>query len=278
LQPDITVEKGRFMPILRFAWTAVLMLSVSCAEPLPPASSDIQGYPVSLSYAAAPVMLGSSQPSEADLAAYVQQQVRVWGDRPQSPELLASAIHTLAMDFDLDARILTGMIAQESAFDARAVSPTGAVGLTQLTVSGINEFLDQSGVVYEHLGKRIYAGSGTDYFQDAIQKHWTSFPVGKSLVDFTARTEWARSCKKRIFSQPDQYGAQIIAGTTILKAAIAYVCAQNSRCTPTTMGNPEWIRAGLERYNGDKTLRPDGELTKEHYARKIMEAVMGMNF
>jgi hypothetical protein len=264
--------------MLRCAWTAVLMLCVSCADPLPPASSDLSGYPVSLAYAKAPVMLASSQPDEEELAAYIRRKVPAWGNRPQSPELLASAIRSLATDFDLDARILTAMIAQESAFDARAVSPTGAVGLTQLTISGINEFLDQSGVVYEHLGNRVYAGSGTDYFQDAIQKHWTSFPVGKPLANFTARTEWARSCKDRIFSQPDQYGAQIIAGATILKAAIAYVCAQNSRCTPETMGHQEWVRAGLERYNGDNTPRADGELTKVHYARQIMTAVMGMNF
>lgn len=266
------------MPMLRSAWTAVLMLCVSCADPLPSASSDLSGYPVSLAYASAPVMIASRQPTEADLTAYIRRQVPAWGLRPQSPELLASAIRTLAMDFDLDARILSAMIAQESAFDARAVSPTGAVGLTQLTISGINEFLDQSGVVYEHLGNRVYAGSGTTYFQDAIQKHWTSFPVGKTLPDFTARTEWARSCKERIFSQPDQYGAQIIAGATILKAAIAHVCTQNSRCTPETMGAPEWIRAGLERYNGDNTPRADGELTKVHYARQIMNAVMQMKF
>jgi hypothetical protein len=266
------------MPMLRSAWTALLMLCVSCADPLPPASSDLSGYPVSLAYAAAPVMMGSHQPSETDLAAYIRRQVPAWGLRPQSPELLASAIRSLATDFDLDARILAAMIAQESAFDARAVSPTGAVGLTQLTISGINEFLDQSGVVYEHLGNRVYAGSGTAYFQEAILKHWTSFPVGKPLADFTARTAWARSCKERIFSKPDQYGAQIIAGATILKAAIAYVCAQNSRCTPGTIGNQEWIRAGLERYNGDNTPRADGELTKVHYARQIMNAVLRMDF
>jgi hypothetical protein len=264
--------------MLRFAWTAALMLCVSCADPLPPTSSEPLGYPVSFSYAAAPVMLRRDQPLEQDLKAYLQRRVPVWGSRPQSPELLASAIRTLAMDFDLDARILTAMIAQESAFDARAVSPTGAVGLTQLTISGINEFLDQSGVIYAHLGHRVYAGSGTEYFQEAIRKHWVSFPVGKELEDFTARTEWARSCKQRIFSQSDQYGAQIIAGATILKAAIAYVCSQHSRCTPGTLGEAEWISKGLERYNGDNTPRADGEPTKVHYARQIMAAIEKMDF
>lgn len=266
------------MPMLRFAWTAALVFCVSCADPLPLENSELLGYPVSYSYAAAPVMLRPTQPTEADLARYIQTRVPNWGARPQSPDLLASAILTLAMDFDLDARILTAMIAQESAFDARAVSPTGAVGLTQLTISGINEFLDQSGVIYQHLGNRVYAGSGTEYFQEAIQKHWAGFPVGKELADFAARTEWARSVKARIFSQPDQYGAQIIAGATILKAAIAYVCAQSSRCTPSAVGNAEWIRAGLERYNGDNTPRADGEPTKVHYARQIMTAIERMAF
>ncbi|WP_218109834.1 transglycosylase SLT domain-containing protein [Oligoflexus tunisiensis] len=264
--------------MLRFAWTAALLLCVSCADPLPPVSSEPLGYPVSLSYAAAPVMLRAEQPEEMELASYIQHKVPNWGYRPQSPELLAFAIRTLAMDFDLDARLLTAMIAQESAFDARAVSPTGAVGLTQLTVIGISEFLDQSGVVYAHLGNRVYAGSGTAYFQEAILKHWTTFPVSRELEDFAARTAWARSCKERIFSKPDQYGAQIIAGATILKAAIGYVCARSSRCTPATMGQAEWVRAGLERYNGDDTPRADGEPTKVYYARKIMAAVEAMRF
>lgn len=266
------------MPMLRFAWTAALVFCVSCADPLPQETSQTLGYPVSFSYAAAPVMLRPNQPTEEELTTYIQTKVPNWGSRPQSPSLLAFAVRTLAMDFDLDARLLTAMISQESAFDARAVSPTGAVGLTQLTISGINEFLDQSGVVYLHLGNRVYAGTGTAYFQDAIQKHWTSFPVGKELADFTARTEWARSIKARVFSQPDQYGAQIIAGATILKAAIAHVCAQNSRCSPSVMGNPDWVRAGLERYNGDNTPRADGELTKVHYARQIMTAIERMAF
>jgi hypothetical protein len=266
------------MPMLRFAWTAALVFCVSCADPLPPQNSEMSGYPVSYSYASAPIMLRPAQPSAEDLSSYIQKRVPNWGTRPQSPALLAAAIRTLAMDFDMDARILTGMMDQESAFDARAVSPTGAVGLTQLTISGINEFLDQSGVVYQHLGNRVYAGSGTEYFQEAIRKHWISFPVGKELTDFTARTEWARSVKQRVFAQPDQYGAQIIAGATILKAAIAYACSKNARCTPETIGQAEWIRAGLERYNGDNTPRADGEPTKVHYARQIMRAVERMNF
>jgi hypothetical protein len=266
------------MPMLRFAWTAALLLCVSCAEPLPPESSEPLGYPVSMSYAAAPVMMRAEQPEERDLASYIRQKVPNWGQRPQSPELLAFAIRTLAMDFDLDARLLTAMIAQESAFDARAVSPTGAVGLTQLTVIGISEFLDQSGVIYEHLGYQVYAGSGTVYFQEAILKHWTNFPVGRVLEDFAARTAWARSMKERIFSQPGQYGSQIIAGATILKAAIGYSCSRSARCTPNTMGQQEWVRAGLERYNGDDTPRPDGEPTKVHYARTIIAAIEAMRF
>ncbi|MDQ3234754.1 MAG: transglycosylase SLT domain-containing protein [Pseudobdellovibrionaceae bacterium] len=265
------------MTMLRLAWTAAFALCMSCADALPPVSSP-SGYPVSLSYASAPVMMRSEQPTEADLTSYLEQKVPNWGARPQSRELLAFAIRTLAMDFDIDARLLTALIAQESAFDARAVSPTGAVGLTQLTISGISEFVDQSGATYEHLGNRTYAGSGTAYFQEAIQKHWASFPVGKPLEDFPARTAWARSLKERIFSQPDQYGAQIIAGATILKAAIAHVCTQSSRCTPATIGQPEWIRAGLERYNGDNTPRADGELEKVHYAKQIMKMVELMRF
>lgn len=266
------------MKKLCFAWAAVLLLCTSCADSLPPAASHPLGYPVSLTYASAPIMLRSSQPTEADLAAYMQQKIPNWGARPQSPALLAFAIRTLALDFAVDARLLTAMIAQESAFDARAVSPTGAVGLTQLTVVGISEFLDQSGVVYAHLGNRVYAGSGTEYFQEAILKHWTSFPVGRELADFAARTAWARSLKERIFSQADQYGAQIIAGATILKAAVAHACTQSSRCAPEIIGDAEWVRAGLERYNGDNTPRADGEPTKVHYARQIMKALEQMRF
>jgi hypothetical protein len=84
--------------------------------------------------------------------------------------------------------------------------------------------------------------------------------------------------KQRVFAQSDQYGAQIIAGATILKAAIAHVCTQNARCTPESIGQAEWIRAGLERYNGDNRPRADGEPTKVHYARQIMTAIAKMDF
>jgi hypothetical protein len=52
----------------RFEWTALLWLAVFCIDPLPQSASQISGYPVSLSYVAAPFMTRPEQPSENALS------------------------------------------------------------------------------------------------------------------------------------------------------------------------------------------------------------------
>jgi hypothetical protein len=266
----------------KFALCFASILLVSCSGQEPEVSAT-KGYPVSLEHASASIMLRDAQPTQAAIEAYIKKSCPNWGDRLQTVPALAFAIRGIAIDFDIDARILTGLVHQESTFDSRAASGTGAVGLTQVTIPGIDEFVDQSGATFEHLDNKTYAGAGTKYFAASIKKHWTKFPTGKSFKDFAARTAWSlNGLKTPIFSRGDQYVAQLIAGATILKAKIAYSCFRSASCTAAKLGTTttdtlsmrlDVVRQGLEEYNGEEGKRPDGEIIKVWYARSILAKV-----
>jgi hypothetical protein len=255
----------------------------ACSQEPAEESSQVKGYPVPQAHASAYLVLTKTgQPTLGVIQNYMNSTFPRWGDRPQTDDQLAAAILKVAKDFDIDARLLTALISHESGFDARAVSPTGAVGLTQLTTIGIEEFIDQSGAIYEEINGQknvTNAGSGIEYFKSAILKSWPKFPVGKKLKDISARTQWAKQTKEAVFSRPDQYVAQIIAGATLLKAAIAFSCLKDSICTAEKLGTNteemaalrrDIVRRGLERYNGDDTVMKDGQITKVYYAKDIL--------
>jgi hypothetical protein len=187
---------------------------------------------------------------------------------------LAQEIVAASYCFGTDPLIVASKVRQESKFDTRAISHTGAIGLTQLTTIGLEEILDQLG----HRGAKYASLESKDFIHDAISCYvgdrkdqvLYNFPQveiitkSKGNLAYSPRTI---DSFKRWFSYSNSYSKsqkeilvkrQIILGQILLKIYLgfAYGTSKNK--------NVSYIyEKALRMFNGDRQ--------KIRYAKEVMK-------
>ncbi len=138
-------------------------------------------------------------------------------------KILTRQIIKTSQCFDIDPIIFTALIWRESHFRHLSQSETGAVGLTQLTKTGIHEVLDRLGS--ESLRKRDELRNQMASCYPTILK---TIPANTDVVDFS---EW----KRKVANSPE---IALIFGAVLLKINL----------------NSDY-RLALEKYNGDPRVK-----------------------
>jgi hypothetical protein len=143
-------------------------------------------------------------------------------DQLEAKALSRQIVHA-SQCFDIDPMVFTALIWRESHFKQQSQSETGAVGLTQLTTTGIHEVLDR--VASESPRKRE---SLRDRMSSCYPKLLSSIPPTTDIVSFS---EW----KKKVAHSPE---TALVFGAVLLK-----INFQND------------YRVALEKYNGDARVK-----------------------
>lgn len=165
---------------------------------------------------------------------------------------LARKILIVSEEFGLDPFIFTSMIRKESTFQRRAVSPTGAAGLTQMTVPGIKEVNRQLGVP----GPR-YLFSDIDLFVVSLRQGCIAQRLGYGeWKPLYARTRHYPEMKRALMADPD---TSLIYGAVLLRTLVFSLTTE----VPGSALSLRY-RWALKRYNGD-------ELEKDNYQRTVMQ-------
>lgn len=125
--------------------------------------------------------------------------------------------------FEIDPIVFTSLIWRESHFRHQSQSETGAVGLTQLTKTGIHEVLDR--LASESPRKRDSLRNQMASCYPSLLK---SIPVNTDVVDFS---EW----KSKVAHSPE---VALIFGALLLKINLT-----------------NDYRSALEKYNGDPRVK-----------------------
>lgn len=198
---------------------------------------------------------------------------------------LARRIIESSYCFGTDPFIVASKIRQESEFNLWAKSPTGALGLTQITNDGIKEVLDQLG----HRGSGFALPESNTYirsvmscfFADKISEELEDFPA-ISVADVGHRS----SNKKNFFLQKKTYSSvslanirnwfypkskstrgteaerlvdrQLFLGQTLLKIYLSY-----SKMAHSSAAIAQHYKSALRMFNGD-TIR-------YQYATQVMK-------
>ena len=148
---------------------------------------------------------------------------------------LSRQIHKASQCFEIDPFVFTALIWRESNFKNESKSPTGAVGLTQLTKPGVQEVIDRvarrSSRKNEVMRQRL---------SSCYPKIFKTFPASPSQVDLQA---W----KKRIAQSQE---LSLVFGAILFK----------------TYFKGSYLKA-LERYNGEPEV-------KARFAREVMALSM----
>ncbi|MBD2261023.1 transglycosylase SLT domain-containing protein [Pseudanabaena sp. FACHB-2040] len=126
-----------------------------------------EGYYVSRIYLDIKHDLFTFRPTSEIITSYIKKHRPNW-DQPFSAEALANRIIEVADALLIDPRIFTGLIRKESTFNMNAVSPTGAVGSTQITLIAVKEFMDQVGMTIK--SKLDADRTAVDFFRAAVKK------------------------------------------------------------------------------------------------------------
>jgi len=138
-------------------------------------------------------------------------------------KILSGQIARASQCFDLDPMVFTALIWRESHFRHQSQSETGAVGLTQLTKTGIHEVLDR--LAAESPRKR---DSLRVMMSACYPKLLSSIPSTTDVVDFY---EW----KTKVANSPE---IALVFGAVLLKINLS-----------------NGYRTALEKYNGDPRVK-----------------------
>jgi hypothetical protein len=126
-----------------FVFLTPVAFVLACGATGPAATSVVLG-DFRTTHVADAFPLGPEVPASA-IAAYIAR-IAPERDDPGLPDaLLAEKLAAVSGCLGIDAGVFVGLVRQESAFAAGAVSRTDAVGLTQMTTIGIREVDDQLG-------------------------------------------------------------------------------------------------------------------------------------
>lgn len=191
-----------------------------------------------------------------------------------SEEKMAEEIVNSSYCFGTDPFVVASKIRQESKFDLRAISRTGAVGLTQMTEIGLKEILDQLG----HRGEKyaeediyIFIAKAIDcYAKDSVQELLQGFPQINTFFKSKVKTEYVASsidAFKKWFSYNSKYSPrqkkilikrQLILGQLLLKIYLTYSYeALKNKSMHSVYDN------ALRMFNGDKI--------KIRYAKEVLK-------
>ncbi|MCO4752976.1 MAG: lytic transglycosylase domain-containing protein [Bacteriovoracaceae bacterium] len=154
--------------------------------------------------------------------------------------MLAENIVEASSCLDLDPIILTALIHKESTFKPDAKSPTGAVGLTQLTSAGIKEIKDQLG----YRGLEYTRAENTKYLHLNLQRCMGVQRYKDFLSVMNKDTQYI----KRVVQE--QTLTSVYMGAILLKVYLAHIKDGN----PSEDINSMYQKA-LELYNGDDNRR-----------------------
>lgn len=167
---------------------------------------------------------------------------------------IAYDIFMVSHEMGVDPRVLLALVRKESSYRADAVSPTGAVGLTQFTGLGINEVKDQLGA----RGTSYALSSTINYWQELVPRVYKQLSSDKDLELPQADTT-VSSVKEMLVDDPL---LAIIYGALLLKTNLAVVKEKNAAANPP-LSMRDLYRKALENYNGDPPV-------KEEYAKTIL--------
>lgn len=184
-------------------------------------SRQVEGYYISRMYLDIKHNLFTTDVKSEKITAYIKKHRPNW-DQPFSVEALAARILEVANILLIDPRIFTALIRKESAFNMNAVSPTGAVGSTQITTIAVKEFMDQVGMTIQ---SRIDADkTAVAFFRDAIKKLIPNLDPGVYNFQTQAQeNQWAAMFKDWIKSSSS---VQTAVGGLILKVYLGYQSKQ----------------------------------------------------
>lgn len=245
------VASARLLPML-------LMIALTAACGKQPSTSSVEGWPAATTaQVKRPYILYRAAPNIAGLSDFIQESQPAL-DAEQA-DLLAKNIMTVAACFEIDARILTSQIRQESLFDARAESSTRAAGLSQLTRIGIKEVEHQLGA----MGPSQAGALAIQYFNGVVNgclasKFGADFPARTHLwkrVESGSAAEDLREKKQIIMAEPR---IALVYGAILLKTLLS-----KSRLENTTWTTKEVYGRALWYYNGDPAAQ-------QHYRDVIL--------
>lgn len=194
---------------------------------------------------------------------------------------LATELINASYCFGTDPYIIASKIRQESKFDTRSISPTGAIGLTQMTEIGLEEILDQLG----HRGakfaepeiKDLIEKASECYLGGASYEVFKNFPkietytTKKSRLDYTPEsiTSFKKWFSYSKFSNDSEkkmmVKKQIILGQILLKVYLTYSYSLSKSKNMSNIYNN-----ALKMFNGDRI--------KVRYAKEVMRKSIPRNF
>ncbi|NUM57254.1 MAG: hypothetical protein HUU56_01405 [Bdellovibrionaceae bacterium] len=194
---------------------------------------------------------------------------------------MANEVIVSSFCFGTDPFIEASKVRQESKFDIRSVSPTGAIGLTQITGIGLKEILDQfghRGAKYSSLELKNFIFEAIDcYTGEQKDKVMANFPAINTFVsgqrrslEYTADT--IANLKRWISVKPNQtteerailVKRQLILGQTLLKIYLAF-----SYGTSTNKQTFFVYERALRMFNGDRI--------KVKYAKEVLKKSIFLN-
>lgn len=195
-------------------------------------------------------------------------------------ELSAELINS-SYCFGTDPFIIASKIRQESKFDTRAVSNTGAIGLTQMTEIGLEEILDQLG----HRGEKFAEPEVADFVRNALSCYlgklkptvFQNFPKISTYTTKSGRIDYTPETIKNLkkwFSYSKSYTdnekklmvkKQIFLGQILLKVYLTYSYALTKNKNMNSIYN-----SALKMFNGDRI--------KVRYAKEVIKKSVPRNF
>jgi hypothetical protein len=180
----------------------------------------------------------------------IQDYIELINTKAEHAYETSNAILSVSQCLGIDTIFLTTMIRQESNFSHQAVSPTHAVGLTQMTSIAIREVKDQLGI----RGPRYARKSITDFLKAQLKDCYGEESLKRLLKLMLSNSN---TIKKRV---KEDIFTSVLIGSIILKIALSRRNSNNLLDT---------YRGAFEAYNGDDI--------KKSYASKILNYASKLN-
>jgi len=245
---------------LRHATTfSIILLLTSCGS-LERPQSEAEGVFATSSITDA-FFIYEDSPSLFSYMQYINEHGKIDSNSYNTLDMAHDMV-VVALEFKIDPRILLSLVRKESAFKQDAVSPTGAVGLTQFTEIAIQEVHDQMGI----RGGEYARKSTIEYWRDRIPPLYKWLSDGKEWT-WPAKTSPISEVKNNL--KNDGLMA-LIYGTVLLKTNLSYE-KHKAGSDSDALKIRNLYRKALERYNGDPPVMTN-------YAKKIMLWASYINF
>jgi hypothetical protein len=204
-------------------------------------------------------------PIVADIHKYIRARARGGAEARNkvSHAHLARSIVRASFCFGTDPYMTTAKVHIESVFDRSVISPTGAVGFSQMTGPGIEEVNDQFG----SRGNKHVPATNPPIFKRAAacymgkSKKWVNMWEGQGVMAQGQRLGGSRLnlAKKWLRASLDR---DVVYGQVLLKVNLAASYASGRSMLSV-------YRAAFVRYNGDMNWR-NGRPMKEVYADQVL--------